>query len=244
MGIIEDVKKKRELNDLPDSVIERASEQAGGDMKRTRAILRKYFGVFMTNKIMKGDLGDEQMLKSHISSSKRNYSKFYEDIFGGYEGIHSVVDLGCGANGFSYKYIKEEIGSVDYVGVEAQGRLVDHMNEYFEDKLYLAHGVKADLFDVENILDILRRQNKSRAVFLLQVIDALESLKKDFAKEFIRAVFSECEFMVISWSIESISGRKKFFTKKKWLTAFLTERYKIEKDFEKYGERFLIITKK
>jgi hypothetical protein len=244
MGIVEEVKNKREFADLPDSVVQRAVDQAKGDVKHSRAILRKYFGVFMTNKVLKGDLKDDEMLKAHISSSKRDYKKFYEDIFEGVKGVHSVIDLGCGANGFSYKHLKEEIGSVDYVGVEAQGRLVEHLNKYFEDKLYLAHAVKVDLFEVEEVLQILRRQVKGRAVLLFQVVDALESLERDFAKEFIKEIFGECEVMVVSWSIESISGKRKFFTKKKWLTKFFEEHYEIHHDFEKYGERFVVLTKK
>jgi hypothetical protein len=243
MSIIEEIKKKREISDLPDSIIERVAEQNKGDVKKSRAVLRKYFGVFMTNKILKGNLNNEEMLKSHISSSKRDYEKFYKSIFEGINGINSVIDLGCGANGFSYKYLKKEIVSIDYVGIEASGRLVNQMNKYFEDKLYLAHAVQEDLFDIENILQILRRQEKKRAVFLFQVIGALESLERDFAKEFIKEVFSECELMVITWSKVSLSGRKKFFTKKKWLMKFLEENYNIDKDFEKYEERILVLTK-
>ena len=242
MTEVEEVKKKRELAGLPDSVVERAIAQKG-DVKSSRALLRKYFGVFMTNKILKGGLSDDEMLKSHISSSKRDYSEFYSEIFKDIKGVHSVVDLGCGANGFSYKYLKDEIGSVDYVGVEAAGRLVDHMNNYFEDKLYLARVVKGDLFDTENILEILKKQNKSRAVFMFQVIDALENLQKDFSKVFISEIFKECEFMVISWSVESISGRKKFFVKKKWLMKFLEENYTVRREFEKYGEHFVVLEK-
>lgn len=243
MGAVEEVKKKRELSDLPDSVIERALVQSHGDVKGARSLLRKYFGVFMTNKILKGDLIDDEMLKSHISSSKRDYENFYSEIFKDIKNVHSVVDLGCGANGFSYKYLKDEIGSVDYVGFEAAGRLAEHQNRYFEEKLYLARIIKSDLFDLENVLDVLRKQDKSRAVFMFQVVDALENLQKDFTKIFISEIFKECEFLVISWSVESISGRRKFFTKKKWLLKFLEENFEIVKNFEKYGEHFLVVKK-
>lgn len=243
MGIIEEVKKKREFSRLPDSIVERVSKKENDNLKKSRAALRKYFGVFLTNKILKGNLSDEETLKSHISSSKRDYETFYEEIFDDIKGIHSVVDLGCGANGFSYKYLKDEIGSVDYVGVEASGQLVDHMNDYFEEKLYLAKAVSLDLFDIENIKKILKKQNKERAVFLFQVIDSLENLEKDFSKKFIQEIFEECELMVVSWSIESLSGRRKFFTKRRWIMKFLEENYSIENDFEKDGERILILRK-
>ena len=64
----EKVKQKREFSQLPDSIIERALKKSDGDVKEARSILRKYFGVFLTNKVLK--MSGEELLKIHFS--KRN----------------------------------------------------------------------------------------------------------------------------------------------------------------------------
>lgn len=243
MSIVDEVKRKREFSRLPDSVVERAAKKSGDDVKGARALLRKYFGVFLTNKVVRGKGDEKEILESHMSSKKRDYDVFYHDIFDGISGVHSVVDLGCGANGYSYPKLKEEIGSVDYVGVDAAGQLVENMNKFFEEKLYLARAECLDLFDVEKVIEILKKQDKKRCVFLFQVVDALENLEKDFSKKFISRIFEECELMVVSLPTESIGGRKKFKVLRKWIIDFLNENYSVVKDFEKNGERILILEK-
>lgn len=244
MSIIEEVKKKKEFSALPDSIVSRAVNASKQDVKESRALLRKYFGVFLTNKVLKGKLSPEEMLEAHISSKKRDYETFYKEIFEGITGINSVVDLGCGANGFSYKVLKEELGSINYVGIEAAGQLVDHMNKYFEEKLYLAHAIVGDLFDINFVVDILEKQEKDRAVFLFQVVDALENLEKNFSKKFILEISKECELIVISLPTESLGGRKKFAVQRKWIIDFLEENFDIEKDFKKDGERIIVVKTK
>ena len=125
MNFVNEVRKKKEFSELPNSIIKRALRESDNDVKETRKLLRKYFGVFLTNKVLKrrGDL-----LKHHASSKKRNYEKFYIEIFRDIKNVDTVVDLGCGANGFSYEYLP---GDVIYIGVEAAGQLVDYMNAYF-----------------------------------------------------------------------------------------------------------------
>ncbi|MCK4997364.1 hypothetical protein KAS08_03590 [Candidatus Pacearchaeota archaeon] len=250
MSLIKEVKKKRELSGLPDSIVQRAVQKSGGEVKGARALLRKYFGVFLTNKVLKAKGDEKEMLENHMSSKKRNYEEFYKEIFsprddsGGpkdIKGIHSVIDLGCGANGFSYGKIKEELGSVDYVGIEAAGQLVDGMNKYFEEKMFLARAECMDLFEFEKIVDVLKRQNKDRCVFLFQVVDALENLERDFSKKFITEISKECEWIVVSLPTESLGGRKKFTVQRKWIVDYLEENFSVKKDFKKDGERILVV---
>ena len=131
MNLIKEVKKKKEFSDLPDSVVVRALKESGEDVKDARKLLRKYFGVFLTNRVLKGG---GKKLDVHLSSKKRNYEKFYEKIFEAIDDkrfeIKSVVDLGCGVNGFSYEFLPR---GISYVGIEAAGQLVDQMNTYFKE---------------------------------------------------------------------------------------------------------------
>ncbi|MBU2576949.1 MAG: hypothetical protein KKF50_04470 [Nanoarchaeota archaeon] len=261
--LIEEIKKKREFSGLPDSIVERAAEMAKGapnghdsgepDVKKSRALLRKYFGVFLTNKVLKGKGSAEEMLKSHMSSKKRDYEEFYGEIFKGMGNVGSVIDLGAGANGFSYDYLKKELGAVNYLAVEASGQLVDNMNDYFQENKFSAKAVVGDLFDLERIKGLLESQKKPRVVFMFQVVDALENLEKDFFKKFFLRVSKECEKIVLSLPTESLGGRKKFAVQRKWIIDFLSskddpggpcENFMIEKDFKTNGERVLVIGKK
>ena len=239
--LIEEIKKKREFSELPDSIVDRAAEIAKGNVKESRALLRKYFGVFLTNKVLKGK-GD--LLEAHMSSKKRDYSYFCKEIFEGVRDVGSVIDLGAGVNGFSYPYLKNVVGSVKYVAVEAAGQLVERMNDYFEKEGFNAEAVCLDLFDVDKIKKMLRCQIKDRVVFLFQVIDALENLERDFSKKFILEISKECEWMVLSLPTESLGGRKKFAVRRKWMIDFLEENFVIDKDFTSNGERILRFCKK
>ena len=154
-----------------------------------------------------------------------------------------MIDLGCGANGFSYGYLREVLGAVDYIGVDAAGQLIQQMNKYFDTEDFLAKAVSEDLFNIERIINILKQQKKRRVVFLFQVIDALENLERDFSKKFILDISRECEEIVLSLPLESLGGRKKFAVQRKWLIDFLEENFVIEKDFKMNGERIIHISK-
>jgi hypothetical protein len=242
--LIAEIKKKKEFSELPDSIVERAAEMSKGDVKESRALLRKYFGVFLTNKIMKGKGSFDDLLMAHMSSKKRNYNEFYKDIFSDGENVGSIVDLGAGMNGFSYNYLKDVLGDVDYLAVEAAGQEVEHMNNYFKENGFSAKAVVWDLFEVDKIKGLLKGQKKPRVVFLFQVVDALENLERDFSKKFISEISKECEKIVLTLPTESLGGRKKFAVQRKWILDFLEEKFVIERNFEEDGELIIILKNK
>jgi hypothetical protein len=236
MEKITKVKAKKEFNELPDSVVERALNRAGGDVKKARALLRKYFGAFLVNKVLRAE--GEEVLKSHISTRKRNYEELYRQVV---DNEKSVVDLGCGVNGFSYGFFS---GQVNYVGVEAVGQLVEKMNNYFEKNNFNAHAVHADVFDLGEVEEILKKQEKPCVVFMFQLIDALEFFKRDFSKELIMLAMSYCDKIVLSWALKSLSGKKNFKVSRGWLIRFIKENFEIADEFVMRGEKFLIIKNK
>lgn len=250
--LIEEVKKKKEFSGLPNSVVKRALKESGNDIKEARKLLRKYFGVFLTNRVLRftrsqvAGCRSQDMLGLHISSKKRDYQKFYEEIFERIRNqeseirVGSVVDLGCGANGFSYEYLP---GAPEYIGIEAAGQLVDQMNVYFRENDFNARAVCGDLFDLDLVVGALKKAKKDRVVFLFQVVDALESVEKNFSLKLIDEIMKESEVLVISVPLVSLGGRKKFAVKRKWLMDYLEENFKVDKDFEMFGERILVIRK-
>jgi len=242
--LIDEVRSKRELSGLPDSVVARSLKKVGDEdkIKEARRDLRKYFGVFLTNRVLKPkDFTDYlSVLLSHKSSSKRDYSVFYERIREGIdvEKIGSVVDLGCGVNGFSYPFLKNVFGGVRYVGVEASRQLVENTNMFFDNRGFgksceVVHG---DLFDVNFVNGILKSEDAPRVVFLFQVIDALESMEKDFSKKFLLEIKKNCESIVISMPMISLSG-KIMKAKRNWVHDFLKENFEIRLEFDLFEER-------
>jgi len=238
MSLVSEVKKKKEFSGLPDSVVERALKESGEDVKEARRLLRKYFGVFLTNRVLKKS-GNK--LDVHISSKKRDYEEFYGEIFSGIKNVGSVVDLGCGANGFSYEHLS---GAPEYIGVEAAGQLVDQMNSYFEVEGFSAKAVCGDLFDLDLVRDILKKAKKDRIVFLFQVVDALESVERNFSLKLVEEIMKNAEVLVVSVPLVSLGGRKKFAVKRKWLMDYLEENFRVDRDFEMFGERILVVRKK
>ncbi len=226
------VKKKKEFSLLPSSLVERALRLSNEDVKSARALLRKFFGVFLTNKVLK--LESEEVLRSHISSKGREYSGFYEKIFSGVSPI-SILDIGCGVNGFSYSYLNNFLSGINYLGLEAVGQLVNKTNHFFEDKSYKnAKVVLGDIFDLDNITRLLREIESPRAILLFQVIDALESFERDSSKKLLLTIHKEIkkeDLVVISMPMKSISGRNKFEARRNWLRYFLEENFSIEEFF-------------
>lgn len=242
--LISEVKKKKEFSKLPDSVVERALSLNEESVKEARAFLRKYFGVFLTNKVVKGK--DEKVLESHISSKGRDYEEFYGKIFEKKKIIGSVIDFGCGVNGFSYNVLKEFVGDVDYIGVEASGQIVENVNSYFDDEGLekSCSVVWGDLFDLQSMKKIVEKSSKPRTIFLFQTVDALESFERDFSKKFLlmlKDVLDKDDKIIISLSLKSISGRRKFMVDRKWILEFLKENFNLEMDFVVGSERVLIV---
>jgi len=253
-SLINEVRKKKEFSNLPRSIIERAIEKVDKDLdaksivKEVRADLRKYFGVFLTNKVMKPkDILDyDSVLKSHKSSQKRDYDLFYSRIDGGLGAvsIKSIIDLGCGMNAFSYPYLKKHFGNVGYTGVEASGQIVDLSNIYFDKGGFgeINKCIQGDLFNLKFVEQTLKNEMKPRVVFLFQVVDALEKTKKNFSKGFILRIKGNCEFIVVSVPMSSsLSGSVKTKVTRKWLKEFLDENFDVLDDFEVCGERVFVL---
>ncbi len=238
------VKEKKEFSGLPNSIIESVLKKSNGDVKDARKFLRKYFGVFLTNRVLRfmksqgNGENSQYILDWHISSKKRDYKEFYSKIFDDKKEVGSVIDLGCGINGFSYRFLPKNI---EYIGIEATKQLVEGMNKYFKNEKFDAQAIWGDLFNVKEVLYILKKTRNPRVVFMFQVIDALEGIKRDFSKEIIVEIMKECELLVISLPLVSLGGSKRFSVDRKWLIDFLQSRFVISKDFVLNGERVFCV---
>ena len=244
--LIKKIKEKREFSKLPDSIVEKVAIIMKGDVKKSRALLRKYFGVFLTNRILKGKGSYDEILKAHMSSKKRNYLEFYKEIFQG-KGFSSVIDFGAGANGYSYPYLREVFGDVNYFAVEAGGQLVENMNKFFDENHFSGRAICGDLMDLKFVNSVLKKVSGKKIIFMFQVVDALENLERDFSKKFLVNLLKQLnkgDLIVLTLPTESLGGRKKFAVRRKWIIDFLEKNFEIVKDFRMNGERIVVIKNK
>ena len=250
--ILEEIRKKREFSQLPEKDIEMAysqfaKRQASEDEKirLTKELLRKIFSAFISKKLLSlKEKEPEWILRKHISTRERlnYYKEIYSRIFSEHK-IASVIDLGAGINGFSYKFFKEEEIEVKYTAIESVGQLIELINFYFKKNKLNGKGIHLSLFELEKVKKIIQAEKKPKIVFLFKVIDALESLKRDYSKELISEIVSLSDKIVVSFATKSLGSREKFKANRNWISEFIYQNFKVSDDFEIGGERYLVFNK-
>tara|TARA_Y100000034_G_scaffold119266_1_gene160864 strand:+ start:13429 stop:14199 length:771 start_codon:yes stop_codon:yes gene_type:complete len=251
--LINKIISKKEFSQLPKRDVELAfehfDEEAYVDeekVKFTRNLLRKVFSAFTSQKILSlKNKSPEWILKKHLSTRERFnfYEEIYKRLFKGLGKKLSIIDLGSGINGFSYKYFKEIANNSSYIAIESMGQLVSLMNNYFEKEKINGKAVHLSLFELENVKKLIEKTEKPRIIFLFKTIDSLEILKRDYSKKLILEIVPLVERVVISFATESMIKRKKFKVKRNWIINFLKENFSILDDFELGGERYIIFNK-
>ena len=184
----------------------------------------------------------EEVLKKHLSTRERfqDYGEIYKRILRKLPEKISVVDLGCGVNGFSYDFFKDAGKKVEYIGVEAVGQLVELNNGYFERGNITGKCYHDSLFDLEQVKKLIKKTKKPRIIFMFKVVDSLEMMERDYTKRFLQEIMPLIDRCVISFATESWMKRKKFYVNRKWLTEFIKEKWNFIDDFNIAGERYLV----
>jgi hypothetical protein len=167
------------------------------------------------------------------------YKEIYRRIFGN-EKRASIIDLGAGINGFSYKFFGR---NVDYTAIESVGQLAELMNFYFRKEKLNAKAIHLSLFDKKKVIEIIKKQKKPRVVLLFKVVDALEMLKRNYSKELISEIMPLADKIVVSFATRSLGQRKKFRAKRNWIIDFIKEKYSVLDDFELGGEIYIVFSK-
>lgn len=254
--IMEKIASKKDFSKLPEVDIEKAygkfsKRQVGKEEKirLTRELLHKTFGAFSSKKLLSlKDKSEDWILRKHVSTRERlgNYSEVYSKIFDSFTNETkkiSVIDLGAGVNGFSYKFFNELGFYVDYTAIESVGQLVDLMNFYFEKNNFGAKAIHESLFNLGKINELILKTNKPKVVFLFKVLDSLEMIERDYSKVLLSKIVPLVERVVVSFATKSMSKRKNFKVKRNWIMNFIDENFNVVDDFEISGERYLIFEK-
>ncbi|MEK6833519.1 MAG: hypothetical protein AABY32_05730 [Nanoarchaeota archaeon] len=243
---------KKEFSRIPEKDIwlayekfERRQCSEEEKIRLTRDLLRKVYSAFVSGKLLNiKDKDEEWFLRKHLSTRERlnSYKELYEKLIKNTKEC-SIIDLGSGINGFSYKLFPKRT-KVDYTAVEAVGQLVDLMNFYFENNKLNAKAIHESLFEIDKIKKIIQDCKKPRIVFLFKVIDSLEMLERDYSKKLLKEIVPLCEKVIISFATKSMIRQDKFKVNRKWIIDFIKENFELLEDFNLGNERYVVFKKK
>ena len=82
---------------------------------------------------------------------------------------------------------------------------------------------------------------------MFNIIDALEFFKKDYSKEILLEILKVIENdgkIVLSFPVQSLSGRQKFNVSRGWLMGFVEDNFNVLDTFTTGGEKFIILKNK
>lgn len=247
------VVSKKEFSQLAKADVERVwklfekRETSEEDkIKLTRDLLRKIYFAFGSLKLLNKKILDkktsEYILRKHISTNERLdfYPELYRRLLDGFKG--SVIDLGAGINGLSYRYFPK---NVFYLGVEAVGQLVELMNYFFKkEKISNAKAVQESLFELEKIKKLIKDTKGEKIVFLFKTLDSLEMVERDYSKKLLREIVPLVDKVIVSFATSSLISKTKFRVKRYWFENFVKEEFNVLDDFELGNERYIVFEKK
>lgn len=253
--LIRKITDKKEFSDLPRKDVEIAFKKfykpenaEYQNIKLTRNFLRKVYSSFSSRKLLNPKEKDVQWVLMKHKSTKERY-EFYNQIYSRILGESnkenlSVIDLGCGVNGFSFEFLKEINSKIRYVGVEAIGQLVTLTNIYFKKNNLNGNVSHFSLFEPDMVLNLIKSQKSPRIAFLFKVIDSLEVMERNYSKELIKNITPFLDKVVLSFATRSLGSRKKFGVQRNWILKFINENFQIIDDFEMGGERYIVFKDK
>lgn len=254
--LFEKITQKKEFSHLPEKDVELAFEKFDKKnyldeekIKLTRGLLRQVFSSFTSQKILSlKDKSEDWILRKHLSTRERleHYLEIYKRILKDLNKNKklSIIDLGAGVNGFSYKYFKKLSFDVDYIAVEAIGQLVELMNFYFKKEKLQGKAFHLSLFELEKIERLIKKNRGKKIIFLFKTLDSLEMLKRDYSLKLLSEITPLVDRVVVSFATKSMGKKQRFKAKRVWILKFIKNNFVLTDDFEIGGERYIVFKKK
>ena len=224
-SIIVEIKKKEELKNLEESFIkerindylkkhsinlETLDERSSSYKDLFKTVRKKCFDVYGLFKQKSKDT-----LKEHISSRERLefYPKIYQDIFSITGKPKTIIDLGCGLNPLSYKYLDCK---PIYYASELSKEDCKVIESFFKE-----NKIKGECFAFDLLSEDYSKLPEADICFLFKVLESLESVKKNISKEILQKI--NAKWIIVSFSKKSITGRPIKKKGRSWLMRMLKE---------------------
>jgi hypothetical protein len=245
--IFKEIISKRDFSKIPEKDIwlayrrfEKRQCSEEEKIRLTRDLLRKVYSAFTSEKLLSiKDKPEEWFLRKHLSTRERQacYPELYKKIIFPLKKC-SVLDLGSGINGFSYKYFPKHT-QINYLAIEAVGQLVDLMNFHFKKKKLNAEAIHESLFNLEEIKRLIEKSEGPRVIFLFKILDSLEMIERDYSKKLLREIVPLVDKVIVSFATQSMIKREKFKVNRNWIIVFIRENFELLEDFYLGNERYI-----
>lgn len=180
-------------------------------IKKVRNELNRIYGVFWLDK--------KRNLLSHKSTRERSsiYPEIYKKIFKITGAPKTILDVSCGLNPLTYKYLK----NIKFIVTELTKKDCEFLKEYFRKNKINAEVLQMDLFE-KNIFP------KADICFLFKILDLLPRKKSE---EIITSI--DCKYIIASFSLIDIHGRRMNYPLQGWFQRMLKRlnlRYELIKE--------------
>lgn len=210
--IYAEVLKSSKYNSVSSQVIKRIVDEEFSKFKSNKLCvksiknkLHQIHGIFLESKSNKKafellNIGNyDAILKLHVSTLEREpfYQEFYSKIFEITGVPKSIIDLACGYNPFSIKYMNLKKG-FKYYAYDINEETNNLLNAFFK---------KNDYNGVSKVLDLSLEIPKEQAemALILKFLPLIDKQNKNMAKEMLDNL--NCKYIVVSFPTKTISGR-------------------------------------
>jgi 16S rRNA (guanine(1405)-N(7))-methyltransferase len=157
------------------------------------------------------------LLETHSSTKERLgfYPELYQRIFTTAMVPKTILDLGCGINPLSLKYMK--LKEINYYAYDISEKEVAIINKFFQEekKVHAKINGKAEVMDISKI-EALKKLPPAEICFLFKITDILDNGKGHKVTEaVIQAV--PAKYFIISFPTKTMSGKPMNAPRRKWM---------------------------
>lgn len=145
----------------------------------------------------------KNILQKHNSTKERMdfMNDFYAAIHSAIPSAQRIIDIGCGFNPFSYPWLADHFGQIEYTGFDIDVLLTEMMNDLLK-RVGLPVSVKYN-----DVFFGLPEHGENDVLFFLKFFPCLEQQEKGISARIFNAVKSNA--FVVSFPSVSLTGKNK-----------------------------------
>src|SRR3989344_1271171 len=205
--LIKRIKEKRSLENLDDEFIKGYIDNYFKNNPKIKGILEKHPNRGKSRKLK--DLNKELTLESHKSTKERMkiYPYIYKKIFSITGEPKIILDISCGLNPLSYKYLGYK---PYYIATELTKKDCEVLRYYFKKE-----NINGNVLQIN-----LLKQNKfpnADIAFLFKILDIIKD--KKLVENIIKDL--SVKYIVVSFSLIDIKGKKMNYPLQGWFQRML-----------------------